>query len=89
MTDTSITFRVDSDIKSRLAEVTEYYGMDISGAMRALATQIVRTYSLPLTFTPEVPNAETVAALREAEAMVGDGGPWYEDGASLIKAALA
>lgn len=89
MASTNLTIRIDSDLKARAAEVAEYYGLDISSAIRAFCKEMVNTYSVPLSLRPEVPNAETVKALREAETMVGDGGPAYDDGASLLRAALS
>lgn len=88
MASTNLTIRIDSGLKARAAEVAEYYGLELSSAIRAFCTEMVNTYSVPLSFKREVPNAATVAALRDAESIVGDDGPAYEDGAALLRAAL-
>lgn len=52
------------------AEVAAYYGLDLSSATRASYKQMVNTWRIPLTFAPEGPNEESLAAIAEGDAFV-------------------
>ena len=65
MTDNSIVrARIDGHIKDEAAAVLKAMGLTVSDAFRMMMTRIAREKALP--FEPLVPNAETVAAMREA-----------------------
>ena len=65
MTDNSIVrARIDEHIKDEAATVLKAMGLTVSDAFRMMMTRIAREKALP--FEPLVPNAETVAAMREA-----------------------
>ena len=65
MTDNSIVrARIDEHIKDEAATVLKSMGLTVSDAFRMMMTRIAREKALP--FEPLVPNAETVAAMREA-----------------------
>ena len=56
--------RVDKEIKDEAAVVLAAMGLTVSDAVRLLLTRVAREKELP--FAPLVPNAETLAAMREA-----------------------
>ena len=56
MTASSLTIRLDSNLKRDATKVVEYYGLDLSSVIRAFFTQIVNTNSIPLSFDYEQPN---------------------------------
>lgn len=58
--------RVDKEVKEEAAAVLAAMGLSISDAVRLLLTRVAREKALP--FAPLVPNAATVAAMREARA---------------------
>lgn len=58
--------RVDREVKEEAAAVLAAMGLSVSDAVRLLLTRVAREKALP--FAPLVPNAETVAAMREARA---------------------
>ena len=65
MTDSSVVrARIDEHIKAEAAAVLETMGLTVSDAFRMMMVRIAREKALP--FEPFVPNAETVAAMREA-----------------------
>ena len=65
MTDNSIVrAHIDEHIKDEAATVLKSMGLTVSDAFRMMMTRIAREKALP--FEPLVPNAETVAAMREA-----------------------
>lgn len=58
--------RVDKNIKEEASIVLAAMGLTISDAICLLLTQVAREKALP--FAPLVPNAETIAAIKEARA---------------------
>ena len=90
MASSSLTIRLDSELKNEASKVVEHYGLDLSSAIRAFFTQIVNTNSIPLSFDYERPNGESLIAIRETEQMIAEGsGETYASGRELLEAALA
>jgi DNA-damage-inducible protein J len=58
--------RIDGAIKEEAAAVLAAMGLTVSDAVRMLLTKIASEHALP--FDPLVPNATTIAAMREARA---------------------
>jgi DNA-damage-inducible protein J len=58
--------RIDPHIKEEASVVLGAMGLTVSDAFRMLLTRIAREGALP--FEPLVPNARTIAAMREARA---------------------
>ena len=58
--------RIDKKVKADAAIVLEAMGLTVSDAVRMLLTRVAREGALP--FEPLVPNAETIAAMKEARA---------------------
>ena len=56
--------RVSRDIKEEASDVLAAMGLSISDAVRLLLTRVAREKALP--FAPLIPNAETIAAMKEA-----------------------
>ena len=56
--------RIDEHIKDEAAIVLATMGLTVSDAFRIMLTRIAREKKLP--FEPLVPNAETIAAMKEA-----------------------
>ena len=69
MAATSLTIRIDSDLKREAAAVAHYYGFDLSSVTRAFYKQMVRDHAISLDFgySYEIPNEETHAAMKEAD----------------------
>jgi len=61
-----VTTRIDKKIKSDAAAVLGAMGLTVSDAVRLLLTRGAHDGALP--FEPLVPNAETIAAMKEARA---------------------
>ena len=77
MAASTLTMRIDSDLKREAAAVAEYYGFDLSAITRAFYKQIVRDQAIPLDlgYSNETPNEETLAAMKEAEDFFASGKP--------------
>ena len=58
--------RIDSAVKEEAAAVLATMGLTVSDAVRLLLTRVAHDHALP--FDPLIPNAETIAAMREARA---------------------
>ena len=58
--------RIDGRVKEEAAAVLAAMGLTVSDAFRMMLVRVARERALP--FEPLVPNAETVAAMREARA---------------------
>ena len=56
--------RTDKHIKEEATVVLEAMGLTVSDAFRIMLTRVAREKALP--FEPLVPNAETIAAMKEA-----------------------
>jgi DNA-damage-inducible protein J len=90
MTSATLTIRVDDKLKRGASEVAGYYGLDLSSVTRAFYKQMVNTGSIPLTFAPGEPNAESLEAIREGDAFLASGKEGrFADGAALVAAAMA
>lgn len=72
--------RIDADIKQEAAVVLAAMGLTLSDAFRLLLTRVAREKALP--FEPLVPNAETIAAMKEARR---GGLPAFQDVEALIR----
>lgn len=56
--------RIDEHIKEEAATVLAAMGLTVSDAFRILLTRVAHEKALP--FEPLIPNAETIAAMKEA-----------------------
>lgn len=90
MASTTLTIRIDEDLKREASEVADYYGLDLSSVTRAFYKQMVNTHRIPLTFAPEDPNTESLEAIREGDAFLASGNKGrFTNGSDLIAAAMA
>ena len=85
----SVTIRVDDETKAEAIEIVEDFGFDLSSVTRAFYRQIVRERRIPLSLSYDVPNDETIAALREGAEILTKGGTGqsFSSGRSLLDAA--
>ncbi|MBM1204819.1 MULTISPECIES: type II toxin-antitoxin system RelB/DinJ family antitoxin [Pseudomonas] len=63
-TNAVVRARIDEHIKEEAAAVLATMGLTVSDAFRMMMTRIAQEKALP--FEPLAPNAETVAAMKEA-----------------------
>ena len=57
--------RIDGKIKKEAAIVLAAIGLTVSDAVRLMLTRVAQDKALP--FEPLIPNAETIAAMEEAD----------------------
>lgn len=90
MATSTLTIRIDEDLKRGASEVADYYGLDLSSVTRAFYKQMVNTRRIPLTFAPEEPNNESLAAIAEGNAFLSAGRSGrFESGHDLLEAAMS
>lgn len=90
MASTTLTIRMDDDLKRGASEVADYYGLDLSSVTRAFYKQMVNTRRIPLTFALEEPNAESLETIREGDAFLASGKKGrFTNGSDLIAAAMS
>ena len=63
--DTVVSARIDSDTKARASEALQEMGLSVSDAIRLLLLRVADEKRLP--FDVQVPNAETVEAMKELD----------------------
>lgn len=81
MTDTTIVrARIDEPTKTEATAVLAAIGLSLSDAIRLMLRRVATEKALP--FEPLMPNAETIAAMREARA---GGLPRVKTPADLLK----
>lgn len=72
------------------AEVADCYGLDLSSVTRASYKQMANTRRIPLTFSPEEPDGESLAAIAEGDAFLASGQSGrLANGHDLIESATA
>lgn len=72
--------RIDGAIKEQAAAALALAGLTVSDAVRLMLTRVAREGALP--FEPFRPNAETIAAMQEAE---GGNLPSFDSVEALMK----
>jgi DNA-damage-inducible protein J len=83
---TNVSIRMDTDLKKQAEELFADLGMNMTVAMNMFLRQAVRNQGIPFAVSRTY-NAETVAAMREAERIAHDPNvKGYTDLDSLFKA---
>lgn len=65
---TTITTRIDADVKKKASDALEAMGLTVSGAVAMFLTRVANDQAIP--FEVRVPNAATRAAMAEADEIV-------------------
>ena len=68
----SISFRVDSKLKKDAESLFSQLGMSMATAYKIFLSQSVREGRIPFEISVNTPNAETIAAMKEAEKIAKD-----------------
>lgn len=69
MAKTATTITIDSDIKAQAQELLADFGLDLSTAINIFLRQTIRENAIPFNISREIPNADTIAAMKESEEM--------------------
>jgi len=71
-TTSNVSFRIDTDVKNQADRLFSELGLNMTTAFNIFLRQAIREGSLPFNVTVNTPNAETIAALLEAERIAHD-----------------
>ena len=74
--------RLDNELKAKATEALAAMGLSTSDAVRLLFHRIAADQAFPLEL--KVPNAETRAAMAEAQALIASGQARFTDAETLI-----
>ena len=67
MAKVSTNISIDADIKAQAQELFADFGMDLSTAINIFLRQSVRENAIPFSISRELPNAESLEAIKEFE----------------------
>ena len=70
MAKVSTSISIDADVKAQAQALFADFGLDLSTAIHIFLRQSIRENCIPFAIQREVPNADTIAAMREADDMV-------------------
>ena len=70
MAKVSTSISLDSEVKAKAQELFADFGLDLSTAINIFLRQSIRENCIPFSIHRDVPNADTIAAMKEAEDMV-------------------
>lgn len=87
----STSISIDADVKKKAQELFADFGLDLSTAINIFLRQSIRENSIPFSIQREVPNADTIAAMKEAEEMEKHPGKYkgYKDVDAMMKDLLS
>lgn len=81
---TTITTRIDADVKKKASDALEAMGLTVSGAVAMFLTRVANDEAIP--FEVRVPNAATRAAMAEADEIVARRAARFADPQEMMEA---
>lgn len=70
MSTTNISIRMDSELKKQAETMFADMGLNMTTAMNMFLRQVVRQGKIPFEIATSIPNAETLAAMREVDDII-------------------
>ena len=70
MATTTVSFRMDSDLKKEFEEFCDDVGLTMTTAFTVFVKKALREYRIPFDVAGDIPNEETLAALDEVEQII-------------------
>ena len=67
-----VSFRIDTDVLNQADKLFSQLGLNLATAFNIFLRQSIREGAIPFNITVNIPNAETIAALHEAERISKD-----------------
>lgn len=86
MAASTVTIRVDSEIKEGASRVADYFGFDLSSVTRAFYKQMIRENRIPLSLADPEPIADSLASISEADEIIAAGGNGFSSSAEMFEA---
>jgi len=91
MAQTNVNIRIDETLKQEFDRLCQDLGLTMTTAFTVFAKTAVRRRGIPFEIAMDIPNAETIAAIEEVQAMKKDPslGKAYTDVDVMMKELLA
>ena len=70
MATTNMSIRMDTELKKQAETMLASMGLNMTTAMNIFLHQVVRQGKIPFEIATDIPNAETLAAMREVDDMI-------------------
>lgn len=86
MTASSVTIRLDSDVKENASRIAEHFGFDLSSVTRAFYLQMIRENRIPLNLSDPEPNKESLESIHEADEIIASKKPGYKSAEDMFTA---
>ncbi len=87
---TNISVRMDVELKKQAEQLFSELGLNMTTAFNIFLRQAVRQQRIPFDIALEIPNAETIAAMEEAERISRDPSyKGYTDVSQMMKELLS
>ena len=81
----SMYIRIDPTVKAEVEAIYSKYGMSITDAINVFLYQSRNVGGLPFDLRPSIPNAKTIAAIKEADLITNDpNGKRYADFSEIL-----
>ncbi|MDR2946899.1 MAG: type II toxin-antitoxin system RelB/DinJ family antitoxin [Candidatus Adiutrix sp.] len=81
----TMSLRIDPAVKSDVEAIYARYGLSITEAINVFLHQSRNIGGLPFDLRPPVPNAETLAAMKEADEMAESGKARFNNFGDMLK----
>ena len=72
MATTNINIRMDAELKRQFEEFCDDVGLTMTAAITVCARKVGREQNIPLEISGDIPNAQTIAAIREVQRRKAD-----------------
>lgn len=70
MATVNMSIRMDTELKKQAEAMLSDMGLNMTTAMNMFLRQVVRQGRIPFEIATDIPNAETVAAIKEVDDMI-------------------
>lgn len=81
----SMYIRIDPEVKSDVEAIYSRYGMSITDAVNIFLYTSRDVGGLPFDLRPSVPNAETMATIREGDKIIKSGKTRFKSAEDILK----
>ena len=70
MSTTNTSIRLDTELKAQADSMLAEMGLNLTAAINIFLRQVVRQGKIPFEIATDVPNSETIAAMKEMDDMI-------------------
>lgn len=82
---TNLNIRIDTELKKQAEQLFSELGMNMTTAINVFVRQAVRQGGIPFAINLEVPNNETLAAMKKANELIMSGESRFSNPKEMFK----